>query len=69
MVFCRERGWKEELDPVEAREGVCNITDILANLTGDGEVSRGSDAYGPMETIAGEWQRRQMSVAVLGTWD
>lgn len=45
MVFCRERGWKEEVDPVEAREGVCNITDILANLAGDDEVSRGSDAW------------------------
>jgi hypothetical protein len=30
MVFCRETGWKEEEEAVEARDGVCNITDISA---------------------------------------
>ena len=29
MVFCLERGWKDEEEAVEAREGVCNMTDIL----------------------------------------
>lgn len=28
MVFCREIGWNEEEDAVEAREGVCNMTDM-----------------------------------------
>ena len=29
MVFCRERGWKDDEEAVEAREGVCNMTDML----------------------------------------
>jgi len=29
MVFCRERGWKEDEEAVEARDGVCSITDIV----------------------------------------
>lgn len=28
IVFCRETGWKEDEEAVEARDGVCNITDI-----------------------------------------
>lgn len=30
-MFCRDIGWKEEEDAVEAREGVCNMTDMLAS--------------------------------------
>lgn len=30
MVFWREMGWKEDEDAVDAREGVCSITDIIA---------------------------------------
>jgi hypothetical protein len=30
MVFCRESGWKEEEEAVDARDGVCNITDMLS---------------------------------------
>lgn len=29
MVFCREMGWKEEDEAVDALEGVCNMTDML----------------------------------------
>lgn len=29
-MFCREIGWKEDEEAVEAREGVCNMTDIFA---------------------------------------
>jgi hypothetical protein len=29
MVFWRERAWEEDEDAVEAREGVCSITDML----------------------------------------
>lgn len=28
MVFCLDTGWKEEEEAVEARDGVCNITDM-----------------------------------------
>ena len=65
MVFCRERGWKEELDPVEAREGVCNITDILANLAGDDEVSRMADAWPDGNDCRIEATPTEMSVVVL----
>lgn len=34
-MFWRERGWKEDEEAVEAREGVCNITDMLTNALGD----------------------------------
>jgi hypothetical protein len=40
-VFCRETGWKDEDEAVEARDGVCNITDMLQWAT---EVA----AEGPM---------------------
>lgn len=29
IVFCREIGWKEEDEAVDALEGVCNMTDIF----------------------------------------
>ena len=34
-MFCRERGWKELEDAVEAREGVCSITDMVAFTMSD----------------------------------
>jgi len=30
MVFWRDMGWNEEDEAVEAREGVCNMTDMAA---------------------------------------
>lgn len=39
MVFCRERAWYEDEDAVEALEGVCSITDMLA--MGSGAVETG----------------------------
>jgi hypothetical protein len=29
MVFCRESGWKELEEAVEARDGVCSMTDMV----------------------------------------
>lgn len=29
MVFCREIGWKEDDEAVDALEGVCNMTDMF----------------------------------------
>lgn len=29
IVFCRETGWKEDDEAVDARDGACNMTDIL----------------------------------------
>jgi hypothetical protein len=29
MVFWRDMGWNEEEEAVEARDGVCNIVDII----------------------------------------
>jgi hypothetical protein len=29
IVFCRETGWKDDEEAVDAREGVCSMTDIL----------------------------------------
>lgn len=29
IVFCREIGWKDEEEAVEARDGVCNMTDMF----------------------------------------
>jgi hypothetical protein len=29
MVFCRDMGWKEDEEAVEARDGVCNMTDMI----------------------------------------
>lgn len=28
-MFCRDMGWKEDEDAVEAREGVCSMIDIV----------------------------------------
>lgn len=30
MVFCLETGWKDDEEAVEARDGVCNMTDIAS---------------------------------------
>lgn len=35
MVFWRVKGWKDDEDAVEAREGVCNMTDIVVSRDGD----------------------------------
>lgn len=32
MVFWRDIGWKEEEEAVEARDGVCNMMDIVCLL-------------------------------------
>jgi hypothetical protein len=29
MVFCRDTGWKDDEEAVDARDGVCNMTDIF----------------------------------------
>jgi hypothetical protein len=29
MVFCRVKGWKEDEDAVEARDGVCSMVGII----------------------------------------
>jgi hypothetical protein len=29
MVFCRDTGWKDDEEAVDARDGVCSMTDIL----------------------------------------
>lgn len=36
MVFCRVKGWKEDEEAVEAREGVCNMMDILGRMLPEG---------------------------------
>jgi hypothetical protein len=32
MVFWRDMGWNEEEEAVEARDGVCNMVDIIRLL-------------------------------------
>ena len=43
-MFWRDMGWNDEDEAVEAREGVCNMTDMLAELAGeairDGQAAR-----------------------------
>jgi hypothetical protein len=34
MVFCRESGWKELEEAVDAREGVAKATDMIALVSG-----------------------------------
>ena len=33
MVFCRDRGWKDEDEAVEALDGVWSMTDMVAAVT------------------------------------
>lgn len=50
MVFWRDIGWKEEEEAVEARDGVCNMTDILRLL----QLGRAKvQAHMPIETQIG----------------
>lgn len=35
MVFCRVIGWKEDDEAVEAREGVCSMTDMSRRAKAD----------------------------------
>lgn len=66
IVFCREIGWKEDEEAVEAREGVCNMTDIPSEQTLDSGGTISTDlavqSVGPTECTApqtttgvGEW--------------
>jgi len=51
MVFCRESGWKDEDEAVEARDGVCSMTD-MTRRAGDGGVARSGQAAVPLECPA-----------------
>lgn len=49
-MFWRDMGWKEEEEAVEARDGVCNMTDIVCLLQfGRDKVQ----AHMPVETQIG----------------
>jgi hypothetical protein len=54
-VFWRDMGWNEEDEAVEAREGVCNMTDMLAGVPsgaiGDGQAAR------PEAASRWKWQK------------
>jgi hypothetical protein len=52
MVFWRERFWKEEVDVVEARDGVCSITDIAVERRGKSQNRRRYHACPMNETTA-----------------
>jgi hypothetical protein len=53
MVFCRDIGWKEEEDAVEALEGVWSMTDIIVVATQE----RTESAAGPRATGMQEKRR------------
>jgi hypothetical protein len=36
MVFWRDIGWNDEEEAVEAREGVCNMTDMVLLMASNG---------------------------------
>lgn len=48
IVFCLEIGWKDEDEAVEARDGVCSITDILAAALSAGSCERSVRRVGPL---------------------
>jgi hypothetical protein len=52
MVFCLEMGWNEDVEAVEALEGVCSMTDIIAAAASTEE--KENQASGP----GGRWYRR-----------
>lgn len=47
MVFCREIGWKEDEEAVDAREGVCNMTDMVAMPFRRGDETQASEPGAP----------------------
>jgi hypothetical protein len=63
MVFWRDMGWNEEEDAVEAREGVCSMTDMLAGdgaamgdgLPGPKPLERSGDVFGTCDGGANEF--------------
>ena len=49
-MFWRDMGWNDEVDAVDAREGVCNMTDMLG-----GRQLRGGQAARPEASpVSGE---------------
>lgn len=77
-MFCRDMGWKDDEDAVEAREGVCNMTDMLLAAPWGCSSSRldrrpgpkpleesGSEVSAP-PAIALNWSRRSVTASL---WD
>lgn len=52
MVFWRDMGWKEEDEAVEARDGVCNMMDIVGLLQFYDNEGSGSYAFRPRQQAA-----------------